>query len=71
MRSKIPQHQDAMAGRFNDHHALLCRAMLARIDQVDAIIDTLDVRLDELLDPYEAAVTLLVTIPAWPSATPR
>ncbi len=32
MRSKIPQLQDAMAGRFNEHHALLCQAMLARID---------------------------------------
>jgi transposase len=63
MRSKIPQLQDAMAGRFNEHHALLCRAMLARIDQADATIDTLTERIDELLNPYEAAVTLLVTIP--------
>jgi transposase len=52
-----------MAGRFNEHHALLCRAMLARIDQADATIDTLTERIDELLNPYEAAVTLLVTIP--------
>jgi transposase len=37
--------------------------MLARIDQADAIIDTLSGRIDELLAPYEAAVTLLVTIP--------
>jgi transposase len=63
MRSKIPQLQDAMAGRFNEHHALLCRAMLARIDQADATVETLGVRIDELLDPYEAAVSLLVTIP--------
>lgn len=63
MRSKIPQLQDAMAGRFNEHHALLCSAMLARIDQADATIDKLGERIAELLDPYEAAVTLLVTIP--------
>lgn len=63
MRNKITQLQDAMAGRFNEHHALLCRAMLARIDQADATIDTLSERIDELLAPYEAAVTLLVTIP--------
>ena len=42
MRSKIPQLQDALAGRFNEHHALLCRAMLARIDQADATIAELD-----------------------------
>lgn len=63
MRKKIPQLQDALAGRFNEHHALLCAAMLARIDQADATIDALGVRIDELLDPYQAAVTLLVTIP--------
>jgi transposase len=63
MRTKIPQLEDVTAGRFNEHHALLCRAMLARIDQADATVDTLSERIDELLIPYEAAVTLLVTIP--------
>ena len=63
MRKKIPQLRDAMAGRFSEHHALLCRAMLARIDQADATIDELTDRIDELLAPYEAAVSLLVTIP--------
>lgn len=63
LRKKIPELQLALAGRFNDHHALLCQAMLARIDQADATIDALGVRIDELLDPYEAAVSLLVTIP--------
>ena len=63
MRRKIPALQDALAGRFDDHHALLCTAMLSRIDQADTTIDELTARIDELLDPYEAAVTLLVTIP--------
>ena len=63
MRKKIPQLHDALAGRFNEHHALLCAAMLARIDQADATVDSLTDRIDELLDPYEAAVSLLVTIP--------
>jgi transposase len=63
MRSKIPELRDALAGRFNAHHGLLCRAMLARIDQADATIDTLTARIEVLLDPHEAAVTLLVGIP--------
>jgi transposase len=63
MRSKIPQLQDALAGRFNEHHALLCRAMLARIDQADATIDELTARIEALLDPHQAAVALLVGIP--------
>lgn len=63
LRKKIPELQLALVGRFNEHHALLCRAMLARIDQADATIAALGVRIDELLDPYGAAVSLLVTIP--------
>jgi len=63
MRSKIPELQDALAGRFNEHHALLCRAMLARIDQADATINELTARIETLLGPHEAAVTLLVGIP--------
>ncbi len=60
-----------MAGRFNEHHALLCRAMLARIDQADATVAALSERIDELLDPCEAAVSLLVTIPGWRDAAPK
>lgn len=45
LRKKIPQLEDAMAGRFNKHHALLCQAMLARIDQADSTIDTLTGRI--------------------------
>jgi len=63
MRSKIPQLQDALAGRFNEHHAMLCKAMLARIDQADETIDQLTSQIEKLLDPHEAAVTLLVGIP--------
>jgi transposase len=63
MRAKIPELTDALAGRFNAHHALLCRAMLARIDQADATVAELTERIVALQDPHEAAVTLLVGIP--------
>ena len=63
MRSKIPELQDALAGRFNEHHALLCRSMLARVDQADATIAELTERIVELQHPHEAAVALLVGIP--------
>ena len=63
MRSKIDRLEDALAGRFNDHHALMCTAMLARIDQADKTIDMLTAQIEHLLNPHEAAVTLLVGIP--------
>jgi transposase len=62
MRAKIPELQDALAGRFNEHHARLCRVMLARIDQADATIEELTQQIGVLLDPHEAAVSLLVGI---------
>ena len=63
MRSKIDRLEDALAGRFNEHHALMCAAMLARIDQADTTIDMLTAQIEHLLDPHKAAVTLLVAIP--------
>ena len=63
MRSKIPELRDALAGRFSEHHGLLCRTMLARIDAADATIAELTARIEELQRPHEAAVTLLVGIP--------
>jgi transposase len=63
MRAKIGALTDALAGRFNEHHAMLCRTMLARIDQADATIAELSERIVELQNPHEAAVQLLVGIP--------
>jgi len=63
MRVKIPELRDALAGRFNEHHAVLCRAMLARVDQADATIAELTERIERLQNPDEAAVSLLVGIP--------
>ncbi len=36
MRSKIPDLQRALEGRFDDHHALMCRLHLAHLDQMPA-----------------------------------
>ena len=63
MRAAIPELKDALARRFNAHHGLLCEAMLVRIDQADATIDELTARIEVLLDPHEAAVSLMVGIP--------
>ena len=38
MRAKIAELTDALDGRFNQHHAMLCSTMLARIDHADATI---------------------------------
>ena len=63
MRSKIPELTEALDGRFNAHHAMLCSIMLVRIDQADQIIGQLSERVVELQAPHEAAVQLLIGIP--------
>jgi transposase len=42
MRAKLPRLRDALTGHFNDHHALLCATMLARIDALTDSIAALD-----------------------------
>ena len=44
MRAKIPELTEALDGRFNAHHAMLCSIMLVRIDQADQIIGQLSER---------------------------
>jgi transposase len=41
MRPKVGELQQALVGRFGDHHARLCSKMLAHIDDLTATIDEL------------------------------
>lgn len=63
LRVKIPQLRQAVPGRFNEHHAILVRELLAHIDYLAAIEVRLDARVDELIAPFSPARDLLVTIP--------
>jgi transposase len=63
MRAKIPALRDALAGRFNDHHAAVVAELLARIDHADEIVDRLSQRIAEATAAYSDQVALLCTIP--------
>ena len=63
MRNKIPQLQDALAGRFTEHHAFLVREYLSQIDRQDAMVDRLTERIEEAIAPFRPARDVLVTIP--------
>lgn len=63
MRAKLPQLKEALTGRFTDHHAMLCRLMLDRIDQLDAAIGQLDEKIDAQMRPFRAVRARLTTIP--------
>jgi transposase len=63
MRSKIPELQQALVGRFGDHHAAMLRLHLAHIDHLDRLIDELDAQIESKLAPFVDDVARLRTVP--------
>jgi transposase len=52
-----------LTGYFHEHHAFLCRTMLARIDAVNAVIDVVTGEIDREIEPLKDVVDRLGTIP--------
>ena len=63
LRNKIPDLSMALTGRFNDHHALMCRLHLRHIDELTELIDTVDKQAEALMVPFAAERDLLTSIP--------
>jgi transposase len=63
MRVKIPDLAMALEGRFDDHHALMCRLHLDHIGHLEAMIARLDAQIEAMMTPFRAARDLLTTIP--------
>jgi transposase len=63
MRTKIPDLTMACAGRFGEHHALLARMHTDHIDHLTSMIEVLDARIEEVIDPFAEPLRLLKTIP--------
>jgi transposase len=59
MRKKIPVLQQALTGRFTDHHAFLLSTMLRRIDGINADIAELETQIEAVVAPFAAAVRQL------------
>ena len=63
MRSKTADPIEALTGRFNEHHAFMALLFLDRIDAHSKDINRLDMRLHELMAPFEDTRVLLTSIP--------
>lgn len=63
MRNKIPQLEDALVGRFTEHHAFMVRRYLTQIDQQTTMIDQFTERIEEAILSFRSARDVLVTIP--------
>jgi transposase len=63
MRAKIPDLAMALEGRFGDHHALMCRLHLDHTGHLEAMLARLDVQIEAMMTPFQAARDLLITAP--------
>jgi transposase len=54
LRAKLPALREALAGRFEAHHALVIGAILAHLDFLDGQIDRLSEAIEEQLGPTGA-----------------
>ncbi len=69
LRNKIPQLTEALAGRFNEHHAFLARVHLDLIDRHTAAIDQLTARIEVVIEPFQGFHDLFCTIPGISTVT--
>lgn len=63
LRHKLDELQHALRGRFDEHHAWLCRQHLARIDDLEEAITALDHQIDQRCEPFASQRQRLMTIP--------
>jgi transposase len=63
LRRKLPALRQALTGRVRPHHAVLVSQVLAHLDDLDDVIETLRTHLDEVMAPFAEAVRRLDTIP--------
>jgi transposase len=63
MRVKIPELRYALEGRFDEHHALLCRLHLTRMDDLRVAVAQLDADIARRMEPFATQRDRLCTIP--------
>jgi transposase len=64
MRSKIPRLEEALAGGFGSHHAVVCRRIIDHIDFLDQAIASLTEEITERLVPFEPVVSIITSVTA-------
>jgi len=63
LRRKKAELVEALTGQFSEHHTLMVNLLLDRIDSCNSDIKELTERIELLMQPYQRAHDLLVTIP--------
>lgn len=63
LRTKQPELRKALDARFRDHHAFLVAQNLAHVDYLEEAVDAVSARIDRSLEPFQAAIKVLLSIP--------
>jgi transposase len=63
LRAKIDALEEALAGRFGAHHAIVCRQIIDHIDFLDQAIASLTAEIAARLVPFESAVAVITSLP--------
>lgn len=69
LRSRIPQLEEVLAGRFSSHHRAIVAQLLSHLDFLDAAVSDLDERIEEAMGPFREVRDLVMTIPGVGRAT--
>jgi transposase len=65
LRSKIPALIEALEGRVEAHHRILLKLQLEQLDHLEHSLTSLDQHLEQKLEPYKAALALLMQLPGF------
>lgn len=63
LRHKLIELQLALEGSVEEHHRYLLEVQLGQLKSVEALLASLDQRIEQKLEPYRAQHTRLMTIP--------
>lgn len=62
LRNKIPELEKALEGPVDPHHRFLLAQQLRHIDYLDELIEACNVRIEEMMRPFQEKVALLCEI---------
>ena len=63
LRTTIPALEEALTGRFTEHHAFLTRLHVTLIDQHTHAVDEITNRIEVVIEPLRRARELIITVP--------
>lgn len=62
LRKKIPELQEALNGRINEHHRFMLRELLDQMYYLEGSLERVSERIDERTRPFEVLIQLVCTV---------